>query len=139
MGGKFRSEIGSYPNEINLVAHCYMLIAILVFIFSIFFYLNIFWQVLSQNLKFSELTGIFHRVILLCWSRFQRCFSFFVLIQVFVDKLDLRICCSPNWPKFTIGCIVMCWLRFLHFRFSISSSQILKEIWTFNIIFSKLD
>ena len=45
---------------------CYMLIMILIFIFSKFFSVIFFGQILSQNLKFSKLTEIWYRGTLLC-------------------------------------------------------------------------
>ena len=90
--------------EIWGVHYCYMLITVLIFIFSKFFLFIFFGQIWSQNLKFFKLTEIWYRVRLLyAYFDFDGVFSKLVVSHFFLGKFDLKIWSSPNWLKFHKG------------------------------------
>ena len=64
--GKFSSKIWTSPKKFGTGVHCYMLITVLLFIFSKFFWFIFFGQIWSKYLKFFKLTEISYRAMLLC-------------------------------------------------------------------------
>ena len=64
--------------------HCYMLVRILTFIFSIFFSFIFLGQIWSRNLKYFKLTEITYRGTLLCaYCNFDVYFFKIIVIHIF--------------------------------------------------------
>ena len=86
--GKFGPQTWCFPNYLKFcaVVHSYVLITILVFYFlEIFFSIQFFLQISSENLRLSKWTKSLHdcikivwtksEYIVICWLRFWHCFS----------------------------------------------------------------
>ena len=88
--GKFGSIICIFTNwlKFGTVVDCYMLISILMFIFSYFLSVIFFGQIWSQNLKFFKLSEIWYRGRLLyAYFNFDVYFS-----KIFVNNIFRHIC-----------------------------------------------
>ena len=81
--------------------YCYMLITVLMFIFSKIFSFILFRQICSQNLKSFKLTEIWYRARLLyAYFDFDVYFFNIFVSHIFLGKFGLKILSSPNWQKF---------------------------------------
>ena len=87
------------------VVHCYMLITVLMFVFSKFFSFIFFGQIWSQNLKFFKLTEIWYRGRLLyVYFDFDVYFFKMFVIHVFLGKFGPKVWSSPTeiWYRHTL-------------------------------------
>ena len=93
--------------------HYYMLITVLMFIFSKLFSFVFFGEIWYQNLKFFKLTEIWYRGRLLyAYFDFDVYFFKFFVSHMFLGKYGLKIWSSQIGRNLVEGCITICSLRF---------------------------